>query len=100
MAGGGRYRPLAGPFLIELTWASPKAGNSWLAWLSRRSGVRQGGHLQGDSGEVTVAFPCAARTTDGPPAAMPRRRAGLSHFREPDTDLSGTSSVFLHSPRH
>jgi hypothetical protein len=52
--------------------------------------VRQGGHLRGDSGEVTVAFPGPARTTGGPPAAMPRRRAGLSRFREPDAGLSRT----------
>ena len=44
--------------------------------------------------------PGAARTTDGPPAAMPRRRQGLSCFREPGADLSGPSSVFLRNASH
>jgi hypothetical protein len=61
---------------------------------------RAKGHREGDLGEVTVPFPGAARTTDGPLVALPRQRADLSRFREPDTDLSRTSPVFLCNGSH
>jgi hypothetical protein len=44
--------------------------------------------------------PGTARTTGGPPAAMPRRRPGLSRFREPGADLSGPFSVFVRNGSH
>jgi hypothetical protein len=45
-----------------------------------------------------VAFPGAARTTGGPPAAMPRRRQGLSRFPEPNAGLSRTARFSSTAP--
>jgi hypothetical protein len=81
-AGGDLAGSAGGP----CRWRCTRAGR-----LSRLTGSPCGGF---------VWFGSAVRTTDGPPAAMPRRRAGLSRLREPDTDLSGTSPVFLRDGSH